>query len=304
MPQVPGVSHRQVEARGVRFHVAEAGSGDPVVLLHGWPQHWYCWRKLAPLLAADRHVFCPDLRGFGWSEVTGGRYDKQTFADDVLALLDALELERVDLVAHDWGAWAGFLLCLDHPERVAHYVALNIYGPWPPPPSLRGLLGIWRLWYQVAIATPGFGPALVRRTDFVKRVITAGAVHPDAWTEQDLEAFASVLREPARARASTLLYRTFLTLELRPWLAGRNRGRRLTVPTLMLHGTHDLAIDHRRLGGWEEWADDMAVELRDDSGHFIAEEIPELVAARARALFEGESPGRSPATSRSPGVRP
>jgi pimeloyl-ACP methyl ester carboxylesterase len=286
----PGVRHRDVEARGVRFHVAEAGSGDPVVLVHGWPQHWYCWRKVVPLLAADRHVICPDLRGFGRSEVTGGRYDKQTFADDLLALLDVLELERVDLVAHDWGAWAAFLFCLDHPERVAHYVALNIYGPWPPPVSLRGLLGIWRLWYQVAIAAPGLGPALVRRTGFVKRLIRTAAVHRDAWGEDDLEAYASVLREPGRARASSRLYRTFLTRELGPWLAGRSRGRRLTVPTLMLHGMRDPAVDYRRLGGWEPWADDMAVELRPDSGHFIAEEIPEVVAGRARALLEGASP--------------
>jgi pimeloyl-ACP methyl ester carboxylesterase len=292
MPDVPGMRHREFEARGVRFHVAEAGSGDPVVLVHGWPQHWYCWRKVAPLLAADRRVLCPDLRGFGWSEVGGGRYDKQALADDLLALLDALELERVDLVAHDWGAWVGFLFCLDHPERVSHYLALNIYGPWPPPFSLRGLLGIWRLWYQVAIAAPGLGPMLIRRTGFVGCAIRAGAVHPDAWSEDDLEAYTSVLREPARARASSRLYRTFLTRELAPWLAGRNRGRRLTVPTLMLHGMRDRAIDHRRLGGWEPWADDMAVELRPDSGHFIAEEIPEVVAGRARALFDGERPAQ------------
>jgi pimeloyl-ACP methyl ester carboxylesterase len=287
MPHVAGVRHLEVEARGVRFHVAEAGSGDPVLLVHGWPQHWYCWRKLVPLLAADRRVICVDLRGLGWSEVTGGRYDKQTFADDLLAVIDALELERVDLVAHDWGAWAGFLLCLDHPERVAHYVALNMVPPWPPPFSPRGLLGIWRLWYQAAIATPGLGPALVSRTGFVKRVVTGGAVHRDAWSDDDLDAYAAPLREPARARASMRLYRTFLTRELGPWLAGQNRGRRLSVPTRLLHGTRDLAIDHRRLVGWEEWADDMAVELRDDSGHFVAEEIPEVVASRARALFDG-----------------
>ena len=94
-----------------------------------------------------------------------------------------------------------------------------------------------------------------------------------------------MLREPARARASVRLYRTFLLREMAPYLAGRNRGRRLSVPTLLLHGTKDVAVDHRRLGGWEPWADDMRVELRDDSAHFIAEELPDVVAGRARALF-------------------
>ncbi len=289
-PHVPGVRHRDVEAAGIRFHVAEAGEGDPVVLLHGWPQHWYAWRKVIPLLAVDRRVICPDLRGFGWSDAPPGRYEKQTFADDTVALLDALELDQVDLIAHDWGAWAGFLLCLDRPDRIKHYLALNMITPWPEPPSLRGLLGIWRLWYQVVLATPGLGPFLLRRTDFVKRGVTTGAVHPDAWSEEDLESFAAVLREPARTRASARLYRTFLLRELPRFVAGGQAGRRLTVPTLLLHGKSDLAIDYRRLGDWRSWADRMALETRDDSGHFIAEELPGVVAARAQALFSGRDP--------------
>ena len=288
IPHVDGVRHRDVEARGMRFHVAEAGEGGerPVVMVHGWPQHWYAWRKVMPLLATDRRVICPDLRGMGWSDAPAGRYAKQTLADDVLAVLDELGVREFDLVAHDWGAWAGFLMALDHPERVRHYLVLNMVTPWPDPPSPGGLLGIVRLWYQVLLATPGLGRAVLRHTGFVRAVVTGGAVHRDAWTDADVESFVAVLREPARAAASTSIYRTFLGLELFPWLAGRNRGRRLTVPTRLLHGKKDLAIDHRRLGDWDRWTDDMQVELRDDSGHFIAEELPEVVADRARALFD------------------
>jgi pimeloyl-ACP methyl ester carboxylesterase len=286
MPVVPDVSHRMVEAGGIRFHVAEAGEGRPVLMLHGWPQHWYAWRKVIPLLAAERRVICPDLRGFGWSDAPPGRYDKQTLADDMLALLDALELEQVDLIAHDWGAWAGFLLALDHPERIRRYLALNMITPWPDPPSPRALLGLLRLWYQVAIATPGLGRTLIGRTSFVKRLIASGAVHPDAWSDEDLEAFAAVLREPARTDASVRLYRTFLLRELLPYVVRGKRGQRLRVPTVLLHGTRDLAIDPRQLGDWKSWADDMTLELRDDSGHFIAEELPDVVAARARELFD------------------
>jgi pimeloyl-ACP methyl ester carboxylesterase len=288
MPMLEGVTHRDVEAGGVRFHVAEAGPGDddrPVLLLHGWPQHWWAWRKVIPLLAARRRVIAPDLRGFGWSDAPPGRYDKATFASDTIAILDGLDVGEVDLVAHDWGAWAGFLLALDHPERIRHYLAINMVAPWPDPPSPGGLFGIWRLWYQAALASPGLGRLLVRRTDFPRRIITTAAQHDDVWTEADLESFTEPLREPARAKASVRLYRTFLARELGPWLAGRYRGRRLTVPTLLLCGTADLAIDHRRLGDWEKWADDMRVELVDDSGHFVAEELPELVAERALELF-------------------
>src|SRR5205809_464055 len=83
----------------------------------------------------------------------------------VLAILDELELHRVDLLAHDWGAWIGFTLALDQPDRIAHYLALNMYPPWPEPPSPGAALGLWRLLYQVAIAAPGLGSLLIRRTD-------------------------------------------------------------------------------------------------------------------------------------------
>jgi pimeloyl-ACP methyl ester carboxylesterase len=295
MPIVEGMTHRTVAVAGIDIHVAEAGAGPPILLLHGWPQHWYAWRKVAPSLAEEHRVICPDLRGFGWSEAPPGRYDKATLAQDMIGLLDELQLEQVDLIAHDWGAWIGFILCLEHPERFSHYLALNMYPPWPDPPSPRALGVLTRLWYQVALATPGLGPGLLRHTSFVRRLITAGAVH-EAWTPEELTAFSEPLREPERASASVHLYRTFLLHELLPFVRGQYNDHRLTVPTLLLHGTRDLAVDHRRLGDWAAHADAMELELREDSGHFIAEELPEVVVARARTLFGAPSP--RPAESR------
>src|SRR5262249_7719435 len=122
LPAVDGVTHRTVSARGVDFHVAEAGAGDPIVLVHGWPQHWWSWRRVVPLLAPHARLLMPDLRGFGWSSVPPGGYDKRTLADDLLALIDELRLERVRLVGHDWGAFAGFLACLAAPERFSAFL--------------------------------------------------------------------------------------------------------------------------------------------------------------------------------------
>jgi len=299
MPQLTGVTHRLIDLDGFAMHVAEAGSGPPVVLLHGWPQNWYAWRGVIPLLAPHHRLICPDLRGFGWSDAPPGSYGKAELAGDIVALLDALELGRVDLLAHDWGAWIGFILCLEHPERFSHFMPLNIATPWPEPPSLVALPAIARLWYQALLATPWLGATLLARTNFVRRLIGAGAVHR-AWSERDLDLFADVLRAPERAGASVHLYRTFLLHELLPYLQGRLGAKRLTVPTLMLHGTRDLAIDYRRLGRWQSNADQMSLELREDSGHFIAEELPEFVAERALALF-----GAGPATgaaAEAPGV--
>ncbi|HLH14483.1 MAG TPA: alpha/beta fold hydrolase, partial [Solirubrobacteraceae bacterium] len=108
LPQLPGVTHRFVDLRGVRVHVAEAGAGEPLVLLHGWPQHWWCWRELIAPLARDHRVLAPDLRGFGWSAAPPGDYAKSTFAEDVLALLDAEGIDAAPIIGHDWGGYAAF----------------------------------------------------------------------------------------------------------------------------------------------------------------------------------------------------
>ena len=150
------VTHRSVRARGLDFHLAEAGEGDDVVLcLHGWPQHWYEWRHLMPALADRHRVLALDLRGFGWSDAPRDGYEKEELATDVLAVLDALGLERVKLVGHDWGAWIGFLLCLREPRRFERYLALNILPPWT---SARAMAPhLWRFWYQWVILSPGLG---------------------------------------------------------------------------------------------------------------------------------------------------
>ena len=130
MPEVPGVSHHHVSVGGVRLHVAEAGSGPPLVCLHGWPQHWYAWRHVLTGMAATHRVICPDLRGYGWSDVPAEGYEKEQFATDLLGLMDAMNLGRVRLAGHDWGGVAGFLACLRAPDRFERYLALNTTHPF------------------------------------------------------------------------------------------------------------------------------------------------------------------------------
>src|SRR3954465_1860041 len=118
LPQLPGVEHRFESVNGVRLHYAEAGAGDPVVLLHGWPQHWWMWREFIGPLAERFRVIAPDLRGHGWSDKPPDGYRKGELPDDVPALLDPLGIDRVRWVGHDWGAYIGMLAALREPERV------------------------------------------------------------------------------------------------------------------------------------------------------------------------------------------
>ncbi len=286
LPHLDGVTHRWVRARGLEFHVAEAGAGDDVVLcLHGWPQHWYEWRHLMPALADRHRVLALDLRGFGWSDAPRRGYEKENLADDVLAVLDALGLERVKLVGHDWGGWIGFLLALKAPQRFERYLALNILHPWPPGTMLDVLPYAWRFGYQVVIATPLLGYQLHRRGAVVPKAFFSAATQRDVWDEETLRTFTAKLTEPDRARAAVQMYRTFQLKELWPIVRGRYAGSRLTVPTKVVFGVDDPALRPELLEGYERHADTMEVELVEDCGHFIADEMPELVAERAREFF-------------------
>jgi pimeloyl-ACP methyl ester carboxylesterase len=294
LPEVEGVSHRWVDAGGLRMHVAETGrpDGEPVLLLHGWPQHWYMWRGIIPGLAERYRVIAPDLRGLGWSDAPPSGYRKEEMTADVLRLLDELRVESANLIGHDWGGYVGFLLSILHPERVRTYLALNIIHPWQRAPRRlaelpAGVSALARLSYQLAIITPGVNRRLLRRPEFIPRFLKAGAVHSDAWSEADFEAYRRPLRDPARIRASAAIYRTFLARELVPLLRGRYHDRRLQAPTLLLFGVRDFAMRPEQLAEYEPYADEMRVELVSDSAHFIAEEKPELVARRALEHFEG-----------------
>jgi pimeloyl-ACP methyl ester carboxylesterase len=284
IPEVEGVRHRYVTARGLHFHVAEAGGGDdPVLCLHGWPQHWYEWRHLMPALADRHRVLALDLRGFGWSDAPRRGYEKENLATDVLAVLDELGLDRVKLVGHDWGGWVGFLLGLRAPQRIERFLALNIVPPWI---NLRNTIGqAWRFWYQQMVLAPGIGYALHRRGDFVPRVLVGGSERKDTWDEETLQVFARNLAEPARARAAVQMYRVFNWREAWPIARGLYAESRLEVPTLLVFGVDDFVLRPSMLGGYQRHTDDMRVELVEGCGHFIADERPALVAERARSFF-------------------
>ena len=219
LPDVPGVTHRDVSVRGVRLHVAQAGSGPPLLLLHGWPQHWWSWRHLIGPLAEHYTVIAPDLRGWGWSDAPPGDYAKATFADDILGLLDHEGLERVRIIAPRLG-WLHGLPARARASRAdrahgrARHRAALARAPAPRQLALPVFLS-----YQFLLASPLGVPLMTRRPGLVRRIIRLGSGPDMRWSAEELDVYAEVLREPARARASSACYRTFLD--------PRGRARRL-----------------------------------------------------------------------------
>ncbi|MCW2921361.1 MAG: putative hydrolase or acyltransferase of alpha/beta superfamily [Thermoleophilia bacterium] len=282
-PAIPGVSHHMVEVNGIRMHYAEAGTGEPLVLLHGFPQNWYMWRDVIPELSRHYRVIAPDLRGSGWTDAPATGYGKEQLADEVASFMDAVGAPRARVMGHDMGGYIGFLLGMRHPEKVERYLALNIATPWP---TRRALPDAWRLAYQPVLAAPVLGAALLRSKTFIRSMLTIPSTH-DRWSPQDIEMFAAPRRDPARAAAGSAMYRTFLMSELLPWARGAHTSTRLEPKTLLLVGEHDPVIRPNVVAGYEAHARDMQAEFIPDAGHFLAEERPDTVVERALAFFDG-----------------
>ncbi len=264
----------------MRFHVTEAGppDGRPVLALHGWPQHHWVYRDLLADPPPGLRIIAPDLPGYGWSGPAPHRWAKEDVVSDLVALMDALDLQHVLLVGHDWGGYLGHLLALRVPERIDAFLVLNIAHPWVPPKVLARRA--WRLLlYQPLVAVAGV--PLHRRTRYLEKRVYGAASDLDPQTAQ---VYVETFRDPVVARTARDTYRTFLLREIPQRL--RHKERRVsTVPTRVLFGRNDHAI-HTDLAAPETArAEDYTLELAD-AGHFIVDERPELVRARLVALAD------------------
>jgi pimeloyl-ACP methyl ester carboxylesterase len=241
--------------------------------VHGWPQHWWEWRELIGPLAERYRVICPDIRGMGWSDAPRTGYHQVRLVADLIGLLDALELERVRLIGHDWGLVTGYRACLDHPDRVERFVPMAGVHPWTPSdPTLYLFARAWHIYVNAsplgALTTKLGLPEIALRT--WRR---AGR-----FTAEEIEIYTAPLRRPLSANATRQRYRNIVFREI-PWFLLHHRRLRLRVPTLHLNGECDpltRTVQH----GYRRYADDMRLEHVPGAGHFPAEENPGYVLDR------------------------
>ncbi|MBG0817291.1 alpha/beta fold hydrolase [Planomonospora sp. ID82291] len=281
----------RVDVGEAELRVRHGGSGPPVLLLHGHPRTHATWHRVAPLLATGFTVVCPDLRGYGQSSKPPGTpghetYSKRAMARDCAALMRALGHERFAVAGHDRGAYVAQRLALDHPSAVTRAAVLDAV---PIGEALARCDATFaRRWWHWFFLGQEEKPA--------ERVINAD---PDAWYRLDPramgeEAYADVRRaihDPRTVHAMCEDYRAGLGVDRAADDADRAAGRRIGCPLLVLWSTRDDMEDLYGdvLAVWRDWADDLrggAVE----SGHHMAEEAPEQLAAELRAFFGEPGP--------------
>ncbi|MFI6799908.1 alpha/beta fold hydrolase [Streptosporangium canum] len=288
-PAITGFDYRRVlVADGVSLNAAVAGSGTPIVLLHGFPQTHLMWRHVAADLAADHTVICPDLRGYGASdkpaETGGATYAKRTMAADIVALARALGHERFALAGHDRGALVAFRAALDHPETITHLAALDVLPTLDMWEAMRG-----------TSAAVGFHLYLMAQPPGLPEQMIAAA--PDAFFGHFLDIWTNDPRAiPAEVRAAYLDacrdavpsivadYRASAGVDVDHDRADRDAGHRLRMPVTVLQQDWGAALGFDAAALWNAWAPDLR-HGTVTCGHFMAEEAPADVAAALRDLL-------------------
>ncbi len=272
---------REAVVNGVRLHYVEAGAGPLAVLLHGFPEFWYAWRRqIGPLAAAGFRVLAPDLRGYNLSDKPRGvgAYRVEALTADVAGLIRRAGERTAAVVGHDWGGVLTWLLPLHYPELVHKRVNLNA----PHPAALRrelrrGTDQLLRSWYAFFFQLPWLPEAMMRAGDFslLRRMLRREPVHPGAFSEADVEAYKHALAQPGALTAAINWYRAAFRRPRDP-----ADDRPCPVPTLLLWGEKDAHLGPRLTEGLETWSPNLRVERIPDASHWIQNDKPDWVNAR------------------------
>lgn len=281
----PTIEPLTIEANGLTFFAAAAGPSDGplVLLLHGFPEFSYAWRhQLAPLADAGWRAVAPDQRGYARSDkpVSVDAYRIDTLVDDVLAIATALGHERFALVGHDWGGIVAWRLAADHPERVLRLAILNAPNldvAWTH--ALTHPTQLLRSAYVAFFQSPLLPELVLSSMDhaLLARALSQSS-RPGAFTDEDLDRYREAWAAPGALTAMLGWYRALPRTPMRA-------PRRISVPTLVLWGDDDNALDRGLAERSASLCDDVEVVHRDDATHWIHHEHPDDVLARLRAFL-------------------
>lgn len=272
----------RVRAGDIELACLDAGDGPPLVCIHGWPQHSWCWRRLAARLVERYRVIAPDLRGFGDSPIAASGFDKKTLAGDVAALIETLDVSPCVVVGHDWGAPIAYRLALDFPKHVRALVIMN--GRMPLVASHTSLIYEPRLsaerWYFHFNRLPDLPETLIGAAmrPFFDYMLTHWSAGERVFDDEDLDEIVRVNARPDGLKAGLGLYRTAMEADAAHWR--EHEGARIEVPNLVLWGTRDPVLTVDYLEGLEIITPDLEIHRNDAAGHFVQEQAPAWCAER------------------------
>ena len=276
--EIDGVpfSHHMATVNGIQMHYVIGGQGEPIVLLHGWPQTWYEWRHIMPSLAKNYTVIAPDLRGLGDSSKPVTGYDGKTTAEDIYQLVSQLGFKKIFLVGHDFGVQVAYSYAAARPNEVSRLVILDV--PIPGIGPGENITGLWWAQFHMVRDIPEMlvdGHEREYLTGFYRRTC-----NPAAITQEDIDEYVSHYSAPGGMRAGFEYYRALLDDVKQNVESSKIK---LPMPVLALGG--ECSFGTAALESLRLLATDVRGGLVPDSGHWIAEEQPQFLVDQLFNFF-------------------
>lgn len=275
-----------IETNGITLHVMHAGvkDGDPVLMLHGFPEFWYAWHDyIQPLAEAGYRVVIPDQRGYNLSDKPKGidAYRTDILVADIIGLMDALGHDRVRLVGHDWGAVVAWYLAMWYPERVAQLVIANVPHPNVFKQALRtNPKQMFKSWYAGFFQLPGVPELVGRANDWQ---IFANVIRDiPGMNEREVKMYQQAWAQPGAMTAMINWYRALAQRDSQPPV---QTDGRVKPPTLMVWGKQDFALSHEMAQPSIDMCDNGHLIFFDDANHFVQHEKSNEVRDLMLAFF-------------------
>ncbi len=252
--------HKAKKVKGQKWHWVEAGSGDPVILLHGIPESWKCWKHQIPKLSTQFKVYALDLKGYGQSDKSDGDYSMNNVASEIISLLDSLKIDKFRIAGHDWGVAIADNIIDQIPDRVERYIrcCLSLHN-YDPRNSLH---------HQWNSENPDAASRLMNKSEAYVKVWFESSCKPELIPDQ--KEINEIVKEFSYPGIGNAVPRYFRDIP-------KNKPvdlSKFTMPILYIHGEHDPRQPIEYCFGMEQHLPGLEAILVLDSGHFITRERP------------------------------
>ncbi|MFW9996265.1 MAG: alpha/beta fold hydrolase [Candidatus Odinarchaeota archaeon] len=267
------IEERYIKTNGIILHTIIAGSGEPVILLHGFPDFWYGWKNIIFGLRKQCKMIVPDMRGYNFSEKPREvkKYALKILVEDIKGLSEELNLEKFTLVGHDWGGVVAWAFAEKYPGVLKKLIILNAPHPKIFQEKLRTDKEQQKASYYIFKFLQPDGEKFLHENGFywLKKAVFDSIVNKEGFTEADKQKYLEAWSQPGALVSGVNYYRA--NLDFDEWTGI------IDVPTLVIWGMKDSALLPGLLEGLENFVKEIKIVKSENSSHWIMHDDPELI---------------------------
>ena len=275
------IEEKMIESNGIKLHTVVIGEGQPLVLLHGFPDFWYGWKSVINGLKKHYKLIIPDMRGYNLSDKPKGveNYKIELLMDDLKGLIETLKLGKIFLAGHDWGGIVAWVFAEKYPELLQKLAILNAPHMKIFQQKLRTNKKQQKASYYVFEFLKPNGEKFLFENDYewLRFAVFKGMKNKSNFTDFDKKQYLNAWTQPGEILSGVNYYRA--NTSFKDW-----KGK-ISVPTLVIHGMKDIAVLSSVLEGLSDYVDDLKIIRAENSSHWVMHDQPELVVSSFKEFF-------------------